>query len=356
MTIILNEKLRELRREHDMTQSELAEKLGVTVQAVSKWERAETFPDITLLPMIATIFDVTIDALMGMEETRVRSKLDAYYEESKGYLNRGEIDKDIALWEKAHEEFPSDLDVTINLMHALFMEADNELRDRRRIIALGESIWDHPKLGNRRDSVAQTLTFAYDQIGDKENAKKYAATMGSMWTCSDEMLVSVLDGEEACQKAQQNIVDHLELIRMNLGAMCHSVDYPPESRIRVWKSCIRIFEAVFEDGDFGFSASRMASMYRELGASYARLFDAEQALDALEKRAKYTVEYDTKGKYSHTSPMINRLTYDPSQTTKNYPHNMSYEMLKGLQNQIYDFIREAPRFLKIEEELRKIAK
>ncbi len=356
MNIILNEKLRELRREHDMTQNELAEMLGVTVQAVSKWERAETYPDITLLPMIAAIFDVTVDALIGIEEKRIRNKIDSYHKESKRYQNLGETEKDILLWEKAHAEFPSNIDVTMSLMHALFMEADNDLRDNKRIIALGESIWNSPKLGNRRDSVAQTLTLAYDNLGDKENAQKYASTMGSMWTCSDELLVHILEGEAACEKAQLNITNHLELIRLNLGTVCYSANYPPEERIRVWKSCARMFEAVFEDGDFGFYASRMANIYRELGGCYSRLGDAENTLSSLESRMKFTMEYDTKGSFSHTSPCVSRLSYDPSQTAKNYPHNMSYEMLKGLQNAIYDFIRETPRFQKIISELHKIAK
>ena len=62
-------KIAELRREHNMKQDELAEMLGVTPQAVSKWENGASMPDISLLPKIAQIFGVTIDDLFGVNNT-----------------------------------------------------------------------------------------------------------------------------------------------------------------------------------------------------------------------------------------------------------------------------------------------
>ena len=61
-----------LRKEHGMTQLELAEKMGVTDKAVSKWERDVSCPDINLLPKLAEVFDVSVDQLM-----RVKSKSQA---------------------------------------------------------------------------------------------------------------------------------------------------------------------------------------------------------------------------------------------------------------------------------------
>ena len=50
-----------------MTQKDLADKLTVTVQAVSKWENFRCYPDIQLLPRIAKILDVTLDELLGTD-------------------------------------------------------------------------------------------------------------------------------------------------------------------------------------------------------------------------------------------------------------------------------------------------
>ena len=59
----IGEKIKAKRRERDLTQEELANILGVSKAAVSKWENEESFPDITLLPQIAQVFHITMDEL-----------------------------------------------------------------------------------------------------------------------------------------------------------------------------------------------------------------------------------------------------------------------------------------------------
>ena len=66
MSVIkINEQLSFLRKQKNITQEELAQVLGITNQSVSKWESGACCPDITLLPEIATYFNVTIDELLG---------------------------------------------------------------------------------------------------------------------------------------------------------------------------------------------------------------------------------------------------------------------------------------------------
>lgn len=54
-----------LRKERAMTQDQLAQELGVTAQAVSKWENGLSYPDITLLPKLAEVYNVRVDELLG---------------------------------------------------------------------------------------------------------------------------------------------------------------------------------------------------------------------------------------------------------------------------------------------------
>ena len=61
----IGEKIRAKRRERDLTQEELANILGVSKAAVSKWENEESYPDITLLPQIAQLFHITMDELFN---------------------------------------------------------------------------------------------------------------------------------------------------------------------------------------------------------------------------------------------------------------------------------------------------
>ena len=59
----LSENIKKFRLERNLTQERLAAMLGVSAQAVSKWENNNSLPDITLLPAIADLFETTIDAL-----------------------------------------------------------------------------------------------------------------------------------------------------------------------------------------------------------------------------------------------------------------------------------------------------
>ena len=68
--------IKRLRREKDITQEELADAIGVTSQAVSKWEREEGYPDITLLPSIAGYFGVTVDTVCGLDAEREKEEIE----------------------------------------------------------------------------------------------------------------------------------------------------------------------------------------------------------------------------------------------------------------------------------------
>lgn len=65
MIICLGETIRNLRISKGITQEKFGYEMGVSAQAVSRWENGATYPDITMLPTIADFFDVTLDALMG---------------------------------------------------------------------------------------------------------------------------------------------------------------------------------------------------------------------------------------------------------------------------------------------------
>ena len=65
----VGEQISALRRKKNLTQNELGDRLGVSFQAVSKWERGENLPDITLLPDLARILETTTDnILLGGEK------------------------------------------------------------------------------------------------------------------------------------------------------------------------------------------------------------------------------------------------------------------------------------------------
>lgn len=72
MNLKIGEKVRTLRLQQKMTQDQLADRLGVSYQSISRWENGITYPDIEFLPAIADYFSVSLDYLMGQDDAEKR--------------------------------------------------------------------------------------------------------------------------------------------------------------------------------------------------------------------------------------------------------------------------------------------
>ena len=72
MNLKIGEKIRALRLQQKMTQEQLADRLGVSYQSISRWENGITYPDIEFLPAIANYFSVSLGYLMGQDDIEKR--------------------------------------------------------------------------------------------------------------------------------------------------------------------------------------------------------------------------------------------------------------------------------------------
>ena len=126
--IRLGEKIRQLRQRDGRTQEALAVEIGVTAQAVSRWEKGICYPDMELLPSIANYFGVSIDELFGYDNERVK-KVDALFDRitAMNRANNGidlNMDECIRLAREALIEFPGNEKLTFALASALFNAGD----------------------------------------------------------------------------------------------------------------------------------------------------------------------------------------------------------------------------------------
>ena len=106
MKITIGETIKRLRREKDITQEALSELLGVSCAAVSKWERGETYPDITLIFPLASFFNVSVDELMGYHSARMEEEIDKIFDEHRRLFRAGKTEEHIALMKSAKQKFP----------------------------------------------------------------------------------------------------------------------------------------------------------------------------------------------------------------------------------------------------------
>lgn len=76
----MGEKIRMHRLRRSMTQERLSQSVGVTAQAVSKWESGQSYPDITLLPELAAVLGVSIDELFESSQEQHLTRIEAMLE------------------------------------------------------------------------------------------------------------------------------------------------------------------------------------------------------------------------------------------------------------------------------------
>ena len=104
MEMTIGANIKRLRTAKNITQEQLSVAMNVTCAAVSKWERGETYPDITLLQPLAYFFSVTLDELMGYSTEKIQAKIDEILAQYREHWNSSK-GREIIM--KAYKEYPN---------------------------------------------------------------------------------------------------------------------------------------------------------------------------------------------------------------------------------------------------------
>lgn len=144
-SIKLSDNIIRLRHERKITQEELADFLGVTKASVSKWENAQSTPDILLMLQLAAFFDLTIDELIGYDPQLTREQIRRYYGAlTKDFADgpfHGAIEKTRALAHRYYSCYPFLLQLCV-LYCNHYMLAESE-EEQEQILEEAVSWCDH---------------------------------------------------------------------------------------------------------------------------------------------------------------------------------------------------------------------
>ena len=159
--LYLAENLKKYRIMKDLTQEEVADYLGVTPQSVSKWERSECCPDITLLPALANIFETSIDLLMGMDTVRSEETIYNIHSTATDFQRRNAI-----------KIYPNNPEMLLGLAGTLALKGDCE--EAAALTEKGLSLSDNEK---QKSTMRAALCFLYLQCGNSDKANMLASTL-----------------------------------------------------------------------------------------------------------------------------------------------------------------------------------
>lgn len=275
MSIEIGKQLRELRTRDQRTQEEVAEALGVTAQAVSRWEKAACCPDISMLPAIANYFNVSIDRLFGYDVER-KAKIDALCEKL-AKMNRENNGEDVSMSEcirLAREgmlEFPGNPQVMLALADILYnagyvrygeyhltdgegydvfdVERHRKYAEWQEAISLYERVIPLLEDGDEKFGAVNLLANLYAVTGETEKAAKLAERAPEMSGCREFLSIGGLCGKKRSEAFEDAVIALAQnLVRYTVYCEISRNTDSPAATAKTVAKAIEIGDAVLKIG------------------------------------------------------------------------------------------------------------
>lgn len=347
--------IKKLRRERDITQEQLAEYLGISSKAISQWECDKTMPDIMQLPLLANIFNVTTDEILGVNIDQKEKRIDALCAEAKDLACDGFRQDEILLLRKGLLEYPNSYKIMKELSSALYIEyvhSDDQKSNRHKLeeaLELGLKVINGCSDIDIKAEAIECTSYIYRELGDKKSAIRLAMTLPTI--SRGLLLWQLYEGKELANFLSKDINKEMsmQLLRMSsIPIICvdenHKNLYTLDEQLAIHRKIVDIYEILYEDGDFLEEAQRVYIAYFRMAEIYAVQKNDGMMFECLEKGIKHGIEFnDYEETAVHTSLLFRGLV--AGGWVKDNPddsHRM--EMLEWLAEPQFDAYREMDRF------------
>ena len=229
MNLLIGENIKRIRSERNLTQEEVATHLGISFQSISKWERGDGYPDITMLPALANYFGITVDDLIGMSKLEKNNKYNEINTIWSKNNKNGLHSENVTLMKQALKTFPNDALLLVQLstsLEKLDGTEDEKRKYLRESIAVQEQILRYGEDSEVRGATLYNICFAYWKIGEHEKALETAKKLPNLYKARENALVCFLKGEEKNKVAKEALITLSWVIAHHLSALCETEDNP----------------------------------------------------------------------------------------------------------------------------------
>ena len=368
MNIKIGAIIKKLRQENNITQDTLATAIGVTPQAISRWESEGGYPDIELLPALADFFSVSTDELLGYKLSEREEELANIKKELRRLAEVGTHQEKLSFARDAFVKFPNDYKIKVYLAACLSDEWSNT-REKSLICeaeTLCLSVIEDCRDEDIRYEAIFTLSSIYNDLGETKKARSTLESLSPMKYCRETALAcGIGDGntEFYIQDEIDKLTDGLGLSIQNL--VLHE-DLPNDpstwnKKIEMLTISNRLYKMIYGN-NLMFYHTRLSRNYWLISTYQIAQAKNEETLEFLEKMCYHAVEYDKAYINDHgnfyTSILTDKLIYpEPNKDFHELTeHTNCYHMLEKLQHNRYDCIRQDFRFISIVEKLNQYSK
>ena len=374
MDIYFSKNIKRLRKERDLTQEGLADFLGVSFQAVSKWERGDSYPDIKMLPEIAAFFNVTIDELLGTDKIQREQKVTAYLERFNK-MQPDDVSDVLYEYEKAIKEIPNESAILIKYMELLHIEkgsvpiqdykplsdklintyekiqkycTDDAIRIRAKRIMIQHLMWQYQCLGWFDDGKKFDEEY-------KKQAESIFKTLPALCDSREYLLLDMDFDRDSFDydkwlANRRKAIEELSYLLQNviIGYCYYNNTFTPEYKIDIIKNMNGILQMTGADNK---NAIHIIYNYGHLGYLYAQIGDNENALNNLRTAAERAVAFDNLPELTRRTALfyekekrfrhMNMRERMFELMTKHYPLSDEFKEKAGFQ-EIINTIKEQP--------------
>lgn len=200
-------RFKENRKKNDWSQEQIADMLCVTAQAVSKWETGVSYPDLSLLPIIANLFGVSADYLLGINLSEKEEVIDKTIEECDLLTKEQRYSDAVTILRDALIKYPSEP----RLMYKLAWNLTGTIREHREnlyeAIKLYEKILQLTEDQELKNKTLRDLMLRYSTADDEDTARKIAYSLVPFEFCKEYNLgrSNLLYGRELAEYLMKNI-------------------------------------------------------------------------------------------------------------------------------------------------------
>ncbi|MDD5901211.1 MAG: helix-turn-helix transcriptional regulator [Lachnospiraceae bacterium] len=295
MQVNLGEKIKELRKRDGRKQEDLAKALGVTAQAVSRWEAGGCYPDMNMIPPIANYFHVSIDSLFGYNNDR-EEKIREYVQKANRFFiendsNSTDTSEIINYLKKGLEEFPGEPELMRLL--AMALQAKGKKESCKPNMYLEEAATLFECLLKDNNNVIFPLLFTYTSMGDYDKAEKKAKEQPKLEVCREILLASVLDNEKGAKyrgEAVLSLLHELEFILSSAIAHNEKLNASKEG-IEILLGVRDLYEKVFGENNYGKFHSDLCMLDLSCANIALRIKDHDRVLDFFDSAYAHYTEH-----------------------------------------------------------------
>lgn len=332
---------------------------------MSRWEKGTSYPDITLVPKIANFFGVTADELLGMKHQGNTDELEKYEAEFNKNMREGKVFDNITLCHEVLEKYPRNHKWMIWLARTLpkYNANSQQIKYSREngfieeIISLCERVREDCTVDSLRYQATLMLCGTYPAVGKRDIAIQLANEMPRVYMGRELLLSSIYEGEERIKQDQENLLTFISWCATNLELSCeagYGEFLSAEEKIHYLETANTLIKTILGEEQLFFYNVRLCNNHTNLAKIWCSLGNYRETMNNLLLAERYAAEYDkcnSVGRQSYKSVFVNRCTYNPEDTAKNYEGTRSLRMLDIINKPDFAVLHKEPEFRALQKRL-----